>query len=205
MVPEMPPLLEQLLTGRRDVVWRQPDGEFVESPPQPPAGLLSGAFNPLHVGHEELRDVAEELLNGPVVYELPIANADKPTLEPDEVHSRVAQFERHPVALTNAATFAEKARLFPGVTFVVGYDTAERILQPRFYGNSETVMREALAAIRDAGSRFLVAGRVMEEEFRIVKNLRIPLDFHAIFIEVSQRVFRRDISSTDIRQQRSRE
>ena len=194
----MPPLLADVFDGVRDLAWRDADGEIVAAPSTVPVGLLSGSFNPLHDGHRELRDVAEQLLNGPVAYELPIRNADKPAIARDELLERLAQFE-HPLALTNAATFVEKSRLFPGVVFVVGYDTAERILQPRFYEDCETVMREALTAIRDAGSRFLVAGRLQADAFRIVKNLKIPLDFHAMFTEISQSVFRRDLSSSDLR------
>ena len=51
-------------------------------------------------------------------------------------------------------TFAEKAQLFPGVVFVVGVDTAERIVQPRFYGDSEERMLQALEQIRQSGCRF---------------------------------------------------
>lgn len=196
----MPPLLADVVDGVRDLVWRDADGEIVVAPSEAPVGLLSGSFNPLHDGHRELRDVAERLLNGHVAYELPIRNADKPAIERDELLERLTQFE-HPLALTNAATFVEKSRLFPGVVFVVGYDTAERILQPRFYDNSETVMLESLTAIRDTGSRFLVAGRLQADAFRIVKNLQIPLDFHAMFTEISQSVFRRDISSSDLRRE----
>lgn len=201
----MSPLLADVFEGRRDVVWRHPDGRITESTAEPPAGLLSGAFNPLHIGHRELRDVAEELLQGPVAYELPIVNADKPMLEPAEVLERAQQFDAHSLALTSAATFVEKARLFPGAAFIVGYDTAERILHPRFYGGSENAMWEALTAIRDVGSRFLVAGRVKQEEFHTVKNLNLPLTFHSMFTIISQSLFRRDISSTEIRQRRSRE
>ena len=48
---------------------------------------------------------------------------------------RVAQFaEVGPVWLTRAATFAEKAALFPGAAFVLGWDTAVRVIDPKYYG-----------------------------------------------------------------------
>ena len=60
--------------------------------------------------------------------------------------------------LTRAALYTEKAALFPAAVFVVGADTAERVLQPRFYGG-ERQMHQAVAAVGAAGSRFLVAAR----------------------------------------------
>ena len=101
--------------------------------------------------------------------------------------------------ITAADTFVKKAQLFSGTAFVVGFDTAERVLHPRFYGNSEENMKTALAEIRDSGCTFLVAGRNIGRSFRTVSDLEIPLDFHSMFTRISQNMFRSDISSTDIR------
>ena len=90
-----------------------------------------------------------------------IANVDKPPLLMEEVEHRLRQFAWHaPVWLTRAPTFAEKAALFPGATFVVGSDTAIRIVDPAYYGNSVERMTAVLEQIRVLGCRFLVAGRV---------------------------------------------
>ena len=43
-----------------------------------PIGLLSGSFHPLHAAHLQLAALASELLGGPVAFELPLMNADKP-------------------------------------------------------------------------------------------------------------------------------
>ena len=115
----------------------------------------------MHAGHLGLARVASRILATPVAFELSVTNVDKPTLGEAEVNRRLRQFEwRHVVELTRAPTFREKARLFPGATFVVGIDTAERIAQPRYYGGSEAAMRAALDEIASRGCRFLVAGRV---------------------------------------------
>ena len=46
-----------------------------------------------------------------------MANVDKPRLEEPEIHQRTAQFAwQARVVLTRAATFREKAELFPGCT-----------------------------------------------------------------------------------------
>ena len=103
-------------------------------------------------------------------------NADKPPLADEEVRRRLAQFTwRTPVWLTRAPTYAEKAELFPHCVFAVGADTAARIVQPRFYGDSTERMAKALARVRAAGCRFLTAGRVdAEGRFVGLENLAIP-------------------------------
>ncbi len=103
------------------------------------------------------------------------------------------------MAVTNASTFVEKARLFRGATFVVGIDTAERILQVRFYDGRAELMADSLAEIQDVGCRFLVAGRSMGGNFVTVSDLAIPSEFSDLFVELSERLFRADVSSTELR------
>ena len=43
--------------------------------------------------------------------------------------------------------------------FVVGVDTAVRVVDPKYAGGSEETLRGDLEKIRRAGCRFLVAGR----------------------------------------------
>src|SRR5262249_46463895 len=91
--------------------------------------LVPGAFNPLHGGHRALAALAERLERRPAAFELSVANVDKPELPIEEVRRRLRQFVGHaPVWLTRAARFVDKATLFPGATFVVGADTAERLM-----------------------------------------------------------------------------
>ena len=61
-------------------------------PHSPPAGLVCGAFHPLHFGHRQLREVAERLIGGPVYYEMSIRNVDKPPLDFLSIERRRAQF-----------------------------------------------------------------------------------------------------------------
>ncbi len=104
------------------------------------------------------------------------------------------------VWLTRAATFAEKALLFPGAVFVVGVDTAARILQPRFYADSEARMAESLNDLRIRGCRFLVAGRVNAEgTFVGLDDLRIPTAHRDLFDAIPAGEFRVDLSSTQLR------
>src|SRR5262249_54185824 len=152
--------LTAFLIGGGPAVCVEPVGRARSDGPAP-ALLLPGSFNPLHEGHLSLAEVAGRLVGKSAAFELTAVNADKPPLPDAEVRRRLAQFAwRAPVWLTRAPTFLEKARLFPGATFVVGADTADRIVSPRFYQDSAEKMAEALAEFRGRGCRFLVAGRL---------------------------------------------
>src|SRR5690242_20225890 len=110
-----------------------PDGTFRPLTATPPV-LFPGSFNPLHDGHRTLAALAGERLGGVGAFELSIANVDKPDLPDDEVRRRLEQFRgRAAVVVTRAPTFVQKAELFPGATFVLGADTAARVVQPRYY------------------------------------------------------------------------
>jgi hypothetical protein len=112
----------------------------------------------------------------------------------------MAQFAgRYTVLASRAPTFVEKARLYPGCTFVVGFDTAVRILQPRYYHNSQQEMLAALAEIQTLGCTFLVAGRVEDGRFQTANDLSIPNGYANLFQALPESAFRQDISSTELR------
>jgi hypothetical protein len=192
--------LADLLAGRVSVLCREIDGRLHADGPRPGL-LLSGSFNPLHEGHCRLAAVASQLVDRPAAFEMTAINADKPPLAGEEVRRRAEQFGwRAPLWLTRAPTFTEKARLFPGAAFVVGADTAERIVQPRFYQDSEERMAEALRTFRELGCRFLVAGRVdAAGVFRSLDDILIPPAWRDLFAAIPGNLFRADVSSTQLR------
>ena len=180
------------------------DGSASAGPPYPSA-MLPGSFYPLHGGHEALARVASSILGAEVAFELSTANVDKPPLTYAEVSRRLRQFEgRGRVVLTRAATFAEKGRVLPGSTFVIGFDTAMRLFDPKYYGGSAASMDEALAELRESGCRFLVAGRVEDDRFRSLDDVGVPAGFEDMLSGIPESAFRRDVSSTEIRGAASR-
>ena len=163
-------------------------------------GILSGSFNPLHEGHEAMAHAASRILGMPVAFELSVANVDKPPLQAKEVHRRISQFAgKSDIVLTRVPVFYEKATLLPGCTFIIGVDTAVRLFNPRYYGDSKTRMLLAMEQMRQCGCSFLVAGRVDGDRFLTLADLRIPEGFEHMFEAIPESEFRSDISSTQIR------
>ena len=195
--------IDQLLAGEVDRVTAQPDGQMMLSAPQHPV-LLPGSFNPMHTGHMALARVAEELRQQPLAFEISVTNVDKPPLTADTVRHRVAQFAwKSPVELTRAPTFVEKSRLFPRTTFVIGADTAERLVQAKYYGDDETRMHVALEEIGSSGGSFLVAVRSDPAgRLRGLIDIPVPQRFADLFTEIPEHRFRLDTSSSQIRARR---
>jgi hypothetical protein len=117
------------------------------------------------------------------------------------VRRRLAQFVgRGDLWLTREPNFVGKSELFPGTVFVVGLDTAVRIVDPRFYAGSDGTMCAALHALDRRGCRFLVAGRVNATGcFQPPDDRLWPAEFRRLFLCLSEAEFRSDLSSTALR------
>ena len=191
--------LQELLSGARSAVGPRLGGG-------PPKAILPGAFNPLHQGHRQMAAAAAARLGEPVAYELCIRNVDKPPLNFHDMRTRRDQFGgSEDVWLTNASTFVEKARVFGGVTFVVGADTMYRIADAKYYEDGD--VDSAVAELAEAGCRFLVFGRAFGgdqgDHFVTLDDLELPDSLRAMSEGFSEAQFRSDVSSTALRARRT--
>lgn len=112
--------------------------------------------------------------------------------------------------LTHAPRFVEKAALLRGVPvdFVVGYDTAVRLCDPKYY-DSTAHMTAALLRMADARVRMVVAGRSATtfkgaadaSAFLTLHDMahRVPECVKDMFVDLPADDFRLDVSSSALR------
>lgn len=170
--------------------------------------MFPGSFNPCHEGHLKIRAVAEDVLQQFCCFELSLRNADKPPLDYLEINKRLHALPDDSVLLTNAATFVEKAELFPNVTFAVGMDTLARIGNGDFYTSlypayPEEAWAWAIGKLQISNAKFLVFAR-RNEDGSILSldnpgNRRIPDTLRELCTQVPPDTFCMDVSSSQIR------
>lgn len=124
--------------------------------------VFSGSFNPWHDCHGKMAQKAFEMLGKPVDLEITVRNVDKPALNYSEIDKRLdflptAKDWSGMVHLTSTPTFLQKAEVFRNSTFVMGYDTFERMNNKR-YGDLASVA----GLLKKYGAKFLVFHRLID-------------------------------------------
>ena len=189
-----------LVTGDIDLVEFGLDGVWASEVERGSRLLFPGSFNPLHEGHERLAVAAGRLSGRRPSLELSVENVDKPSLQRVDIEGRLAAMRgRFSVIMTRAPTFLQKARLFSGCHFAIGYDTATRLLQGKYYEGGEQGMVAALEEFRAGEHCFWVAGRLQEGAYLALADIDVPAGFAALFAAIPEEDFRVDISSTELR------
>lgn len=166
--------------------------------------MVSGSFNPVHSGHRGMRIAAQHSTGLRGVFELSAVNVDKPNIPEEEILRRVSAIRDIPIAITAAPRFTGKASNFPSTTFVVGYDTAERLI--------DYAIGDEWSHFDAADSSFLVMGRLLQaaqqksgaqaadcQQFYGAEHLAMPPESVHLFEGISEELFREDISSSELR------
>ena len=201
--------IERLYAGKIGALVISPNGEVSESLPDHPL-VLAGSFNPFHEGHRRLLEAASVSVDRPAYYEISISNVDKPVLQQAQMERRAAQVTSsgNSIIVTNAPRFTEKSSILPGAMFVIGFDTFIRLMDKRYYpehvAGKHSPVENSLDLIYENGCRFVVAGRLDDQnQFRGLHDagFEVPSRYPSMFTELTEKQFRSDLSSTEIRNQ----
>ena len=127
--------------------------------------IYPGSWNPYHEGHNQIAQIAEEIIGSPVIHEITPINADKGFLDWFDVADRISNMQRShgcSVIVTDYPTFIGKAKSIARkgrqIVFIVGADTWRRVCMPMYVGPIE----ELYEAFSSLGVKFLPFGRENE-------------------------------------------
>jgi len=112
----------------------------------------------------------------------------------------VSQADNRKVVFTqNDPLFIDKARRFPGASFLIGADSVERLLDPRWYGGKSEAVIDMLSEFERLGTRFYVFGRDSGNGMVRMSDIPVIGHFKSLFIEMPDNKFK--ISSSQLRAQ----
>ena len=161
--------------------------------------ILSGSFNPLHEGHIELLKASSKEFKKNPLYEISIKNVDKSKINFNDLINRINQFKSlGKLVVTNSAKFEEKSNIFKKSIFVIGYGTALRLVDDKYYDDD---FRKSLKIIEKNNCSFLVSGRFINKKYKKPNNINFE-EYDYLFNILSEEKFRIDISSTELRRLR---
>ncbi len=158
--------------------------------------ILSGSFNPLHDGHIGLLKAARDITNLDPFFEISISNVDKKNINLNDLNIRIKQFDNvGKLIITNSPAFEDKSNIFKKSIFIIGYDTAIRIMDEKYYKGD---IFKSFSNINSNECSFIVSGRSINGDYKDLSDINIA-GFEELFTPLPKENFRFDISSTQLR------
>jgi nicotinic acid mononucleotide adenylyltransferase len=172
------------------------------------AVYLPATLNPIHEGHRAMCRAVEEALSptkGPgrikATYLVSAVSPHKGRLSVQDMlfkagmlraerwrkESRMVEFS------LDEPLFIDKARKRPGSVFVIGADTMQRMLDPKWGVPIEPMLNE----MRNLGVEFHVMGRNIDGKWITCRDVTVPWPMQILFYPLEGRV---DLSSTELRE-----
>lgn len=192
--PELPGV------GEQETVLIGLDGSVTELELDPERHIIvPGSFNPLQYGHDRIAQAVYDITGKEPVLEITARNIEKAGVGLQDLAVRALQMRgRWQVILTGANTrFTDKVEAYGGCSFAVGHDTAERIIDPAYYGDSAEGVQTALQQFSEQGVIFHVVGRRNGDgELQTVADLALPEQHGGLFVPLPGEF---NISSSAIR------
>ena len=164
-------------------------------------GLLSGSFNPPHEGHFGMANAFIHEHRYKVLFEMPDNPPHKAALSIQDLLKRAKMFKGRDRIFTHAPMFIDKIRAFPGMPLIVGSDTLDRLLDPKWGINIDDLINAIYNSADLFVAKRMVDGKLLSVEDVFAKYKGI-LDAGAIML-LSSLIHdlpgQWDISSTEIR------
>lgn len=125
--------------------------------------LVPGAFNPVHFGHFGMAEAAEIRSGLRATYYVTMKPPHKETISVSEALARIPQFRGRDLLFGyDDALYLDKARKFPGASFVIGTDALDRMLDTKWYPNGRDSIADMFHEFAKLGTRFYVADRIVD-------------------------------------------
>jgi nicotinic acid mononucleotide adenylyltransferase len=166
--------------------------------------VFPGSFAPLHEGHLKVASYIDNLFKKDYYLRFEICKEayDKGTISDEEIQKRCKQFHMigRDVVVTTNTSFVEKIQnihqYFPTygfkVYFAIGWDTARRLCDSKYYFDSELEMLRCINILKERKATFLVFPRNGKLHEEIIPELAEICEFQTEFEQIN-------VSSTQLR------
>lgn len=165
---------------------------------------LPASLNPIHEGHRTMATSAElhlcrNITKTRVNYLISTSSPHKGDLTLQEMLFKAGMLKAEDNIRSFEFTrdeplFLDKAKKRPGSIFVIGVDTMERLLDPKWGPNIPELLKE----FENLNTKFLVMGRINKDKmFQAANDVPVQRRYRKLFEPIRGRI---DISSTELRE-----